>query len=70
MGYREYLEELIKEGYIAEDGHPLKCHECEGTEMETRDEWHGDYGRIDEYTLQCKTCKAQTGHWAYGGWRS
>lgn len=66
--FEDYIKEQIKEGYIAEDGHPKKC-ECGCTEFNQVNQTYGE-GWIEEYSLECKNedCLKTVGHWAYGNW--
>tara|TARA_R110000851_G_scaffold233479_1_gene386049 strand:+ start:475 stop:795 length:321 start_codon:yes stop_codon:yes gene_type:complete len=71
-GHEDYEDhkdlKLIKEGYIAEDGHPKKC-VCGCTEFKQVNQTYGE-GWIEEYSLECKNedCLKTVGHWAYGNW--
>lgn len=64
----EYYKKLEDEGYISEDGHPLKCYHCENTSFVYQDEHYESIG-IVEYTLVCDKCYEFAGHWAYGNWQ-
>lgn len=60
-------EQLIVEGYIEEDGTPIKCYHCEHTEFEIKDKCHIE-GLLCEYGVYCKKCGKLTAYWAYGNW--
>jgi len=65
--YEDYVNHLIKEGFIKEDGTPLKCLYCEGNDFERRNEYYCPYG-IEEYEVWCVKCNKKVGHWAFGTW--
>jgi len=66
--FEEYLKEQIEEGYIKEDGMPLKCG-CGCTEFKQVKQYYGE-GWIEEYSLECtnEDCLKIVGHWAFGYW--
>ena len=61
----DYVSVLEKEGYVDENGTPLKCLDCENTDFEIVDIYSGSQG-LEEYSLKCKNCGNIVGHWAYG----
>lgn len=63
----DYINDMIRQGYMAEDGTPLKC-KCGCTDFEMSDEYRGSYG-LEEYSLKCTKCSMTVGHWAYGYWQ-
>ena len=63
---QEYLKKMVDEGYINEDGSPIKC-VCGETEFEMTDKYYSHFG-IEEYQLKCPSCGAKVGHWAFGNW--
>ena len=63
----EYINELIQDGYIAEDGTPLKC-VCHCTDFKMEDMFRESIGLV-EYSLKCRKCGTTVGHWAYGNWQ-
>lgn len=65
----DYIKRQINEGYIAEDGHPLKC-ECGHTEFKQVDELYGE-GYIEEYILECtnQECLKIVGCWSFVYWQ-
>lgn len=62
----DHINEIIKDGYIAEDGTPLKCF-CGDTDFEESDQYYEDCHTV-EFTLNCKACDKRVGYWAYGSW--
>ncbi|HHT98029.1 MAG TPA: hypothetical protein GXZ90_09085 [Clostridiales bacterium] len=64
----EYHNKLEDEGYIAEDGEPLKCQHCNNKSFVEKDSYFECVGRV-EYTLVCDKCNEFAGHWAYGYWQ-
>ena len=62
----DYIDRLVKDGYIMEDGTPLKC-VCGCTDFEQSGEYYDEHSII-EYALNCKACGAQVGYWSYGNW--
>jgi len=65
----EFLNNQVKEGYISENGTPLKCFKCESKEMSEVNHDYLDGGRILEYDIKCKDCDTIVGSWAYGHWQ-
>jgi hypothetical protein len=67
--FEDYIKEQIKEGYIAEDGHPKKC-VCGCTEFKQVDQHYGE-GHIEEYSLECtnQECLNTVGSWSFGHWQ-
>lgn len=63
----EYVKDMVDNGFMSEDGEPLKCFKCESTELEDANIDRIEYG-ILEYDMRCKGCKTIVGHWAYGNW--
>lgn len=63
--YYKWLEE---NGYIAEDGRPLKCIECGANTFTTFGERHSVHG-LEEYSLRCQECGSTVGTWSYGAWQ-
>lgn len=57
----------VKNGYIAEDGTPLKCYKCNSKNMENYNKYYEEHWCI-EYSVKCKECGTKLGHWAYGNW--
>lgn len=62
----DYMDQLIKDGYISEDGTPLKC-SCGCTDFEQTGEYYEEHSLV-EYSLNCKSCGKRVGYWAYGNW--
>lgn len=66
--FHQYMRKRIADGYIANDGTPLKCESCDSTEFERVNEDQMGYGMVVGYELRCKQCRGIAGHWAYGNW--
>jgi len=68
LSFEEYYKQQIAEGYIAEDGTPLKCG-CGCTEFKQVNQYYGE-GWIEEYSLECanEDCLKIVGTWAFGKW--
>lgn len=66
--FREYMEQLEKDGYITDKGTPLKCLQCDHTDFTMVDDYYCPYG-LEEYSLKCDNCGSIVGHWAYGYWQ-
>lgn len=64
---QKYIRKLEKEGYITENGNPLKCLYCNSTALTDVNIMRCDYG-VEEYEVQCNSCKKITGRWGYGNW--
>lgn len=70
MGILEsYLKTQIDQGFILEDGTPLKC-QCGCTKLKQVNQ-HYYEGWIEEYSLECtnEDCLKIVGTWAYGHWQ-
>ena len=65
--HHDFVEKLIKDGYIARNGTPLKC-ECGCKEFKTVNEYFEEWFRV-EYQLYCTDCGKIVGIWAYGYWQ-
>lgn len=63
---QKYIDKKVKQGYILEDGTPLKC-SCGCTDLEQTGEYYEEHW-IVEYAVKCKSCGKQVGYWAYGSW--
>lgn len=71
--YKDYVDHLISEGLIAEDGTPLKCQYCGGKEFTEYDYDYLDYCygvgiMLLEYKLKCNYCGKDVGYWVGGHW--
>jgi len=68
LSFEDYYKEQIAEGYIAENGTPLKCG-CGCTEFKQVNQYYGE-GWIEEYSLECtnEDCLKIVGTWAFGHW--
>lgn len=65
--YEDYYNHLLNEGFIREDGTPLKCFQCESKNLEEYQEYYEEYRRI-EFSVRCKDCKEHVNTWVYGNW--
>lgn len=63
----KYFLNLEKNGYITEKGSPLKCIYCDSKDLIDINVMKANYG-MEEYEVQCNSCKKITGRWAYGNW--
>lgn len=65
-----HCHRLIKKGYLATDGEPLKCTRCNSNNLERYNEYWGEcHGPIiEEYSIRCKECKQHLGTNSYGSW--
>ena len=63
----KYVKQLVDDGFIAEDGTPIKC-SCGCTDFERVKEYYDTHSLV-EYQLQCARCNKIVGHWAYGYWQ-
>lgn len=59
--FDEYIKYQIKNGYIKEDGTPLKCQFCDSNDLK----WKGDW---ESKTVTCNKCGKIVGMWDYGYW--
>ena len=68
LSFEEYYKQQIAEGYITENGTPLKC-SCGCTEFKQVNQYYGE-GWIEEYSLECtnEDCLKIVGTWAFGHW--
>lgn len=66
MNFEDYVKQLESEGYIDENGKPLKC-ECDCTDFTDVNEYLCQFGR-EEYEVKCNDCGKIVGHWAFGYW--
>jgi sulfatase maturation enzyme AslB (radical SAM superfamily) len=65
--FEDYINHMINEGFIKEDGTPLKCFHCENKEFEEYQEFYEEYIRV-EFSIRCKKCQKHVSTWAYGNW--
>jgi hypothetical protein len=59
---------LFDNGYVNEDGRPLKCVYCNETEIGRRNEQYMEHG-LCEFEAYCKKCNESIGYWSYGYWQ-
>jgi hypothetical protein len=66
--FEDYFKRQIEEGYILENGKPIKC-ECGCADFKQVDKYFGE-GYIEEYALECtnEDCLKIVGRWSYGSW--
>lgn len=69
LSFEEYMKQQVEEGYISENGTPLKCL-CGCINFKQMNVYLSEHG-IEEYSLQCTNseCLKIVGHWAYGNWQ-
>lgn len=65
---QKYIIKLEDEGYVDIKGKPLKCMYCDDKDLIDINVMKSNYG-IEEYEVQCNSCKKITGRWGYGYWR-
>ena len=63
----KYIKQMVDDGYILEDGTPIKC-SCACQDFKQVREYYEEYYLV-EYQLQCTRCNKIVGHWAYGCWQ-
>lgn len=63
---KEYIR-LEKQGYITEDGEPLKCLYCDSKKLVDVNMIVGNDG-VEKYEVKCNNCGEITGRWIYGLW--
>lgn len=68
MSFEEYMEIQIKDGYIYQDGTPLKCFNCDCEKLKDNITDSTEQG-IMEYAKVCTNCNKVVGCWAYGHWQ-
>ena len=66
--FEDYFKRQIEDGYILENGKPVKC-ECGCTDFKQVDKYFGE-GYLEEYALECtnEECLKIVGRWSYGSW--
>ncbi len=67
MDFKDYMDGLVRDGYIDGTGKPLKCLFCDSSNLKDTNYIKSNYG-IEEYDVVCKDCGKVVGHWAYGNW--
>lgn len=58
----------VKAGFITSEGAPLECYKCGSKDLADGKQWTEEGIGVVEYTVICKHCGADVGHWSYGGW--
>jgi hypothetical protein len=67
MEYTDNFNLLVKDGFLSENGHPLKCRFCESKNFKEHGEYYDERGKV-EYQLSCNDCGKELSIWAYGSW--
>ena len=65
--YEDYINQLIKDGYVTENLTPIKCQKCEGNNFDMENIYKQEF-YVVEYDLKCVNCGTVAGHFAYGNW--
>jgi len=68
MSMEEYIRQQIKDGYINNNGSPLKCHKCECNKLEQKINDRME-SIVCEYKMICTNCNSDVGYWSYGNWQ-
>lgn len=68
MSIEDYLKDLYNNGYIEQDGEPIKCLKCGSKKLEDCNYINECFGTV-EYQKRCKCCGEIAGVWAYGYWQ-
>lgn len=74
LGFKEYLDQKVKDGYIKENGEPIKCHFCDSVDIifkiTDRIEIDATIGAFidSEGVTTCLDCEKEIGHWMQGNW--
>ncbi|KAF6564515.1 hypothetical protein G9G63_10250 [Paenibacillus sp. EKM202P] len=63
----EYINRQSSDGYITEDGYPLKCHHCDSAKINIEDTYREDHFVVEK-EASCKDCGGHVGRWSYGTW--
>ncbi|MCP3810054.1 hypothetical protein NLX78_22805 [Paenibacillus sp. Lou8.1] len=61
-----YINRQIANGYITEDGYPLKCQHCDSKKINIEDVY--DEHVVVEKEATCRDCGSRVGYWSYGTW--
>lgn len=67
MEYEEYNKQLIFDGYIKEDGEPIKCLYCDSTNLHFNYKSHIQ-GVATECKVKCNECGNDVGYYYCGIW--
>lgn len=60
------MKKAVEDGYIKEDGFPLKCWKCESKDLKFTN--HYDCSATVEIDVKCNNCGEDVGLWSYGHW--
>lgn len=61
-----YVKEMVDKGYKSESAEPLKCHNCESSDLRDIDDYEEGY--VCHTTRICVSCDTVCGEWDYGSW--
>lgn len=64
--FEDEIKKAVEEGYIKEDGFPLKCWKCNSKDLKFT--CHYDDHIMVEQSVKCNNCGADVGLWSYGHW--
>lgn len=60
--FEQYIKQQIEDGYIKENGFPLKCLFCNSSDLNFKNKYQ------EEVEVTCNKCGKEIGYWAYGNW--
>jgi DNA-directed RNA polymerase subunit RPC12/RpoP len=64
--YQDDMKKLVEDGYIKEDGFPLKCWKCKSNDLKFTS--HYDDNTMVEKAVACNNCGSDVALWSYGHW--
>ena len=64
--FEEEMRKAVEDGFITEDGLPLKCWKCESKDLKFTGHYDG-YIMVEQ-SVKCNSCGADVGLWSYGHW--
>ena len=64
--FADEMKKLVEDGYIKEDGAPLKCWKCGSKSLKFTNHYD-DYIMVEK-SVKCKECNSDVGLWSYGNW--
>lgn len=62
----EYINQQIADGYIRDNGEPIKCQYCDSKALRV-DNSHEEYVVVEK-DVTCLNCGKLVGTWSYGSW--
>ena len=65
---KEYISDMIKEGYLSDKYEPIKCPNCKSNKYEDKIVDRNEI-TIMEMKRICKECKFSFGYWVTGYWQ-